>query len=255
MIATQDNWIRAQWPAPAGVHALTTTRLLPGNSRPPFDALNLGLHSGEARGVVEANRALLQRALQLPQPPRWLDQVHGNGVVNMDEQQVGELTGDAAVSRRGDQVLAVLSADCLPVVLCSTDSGQPAIAAAHAGWRGLSAGVLEAAVDAMGVAPEKLLAWFGPAIASPSYEVGEQVRAAFVGHDGYAAEAFVPTRPGHWQCDLYLLARQRLSAAGLTRIHGGNFDTRQDRRFYSWRRASAADTSTGRMATLVWRSP
>lgn len=254
MNTAPDNWIRAQWPAPADVHAVTTTRLLPGNSRPPFDALNLGLRSGEPPSVVEANRQLLQRALQLPQPPHWLDQVHGNIVIDMDQQPVDEPSGDAAVSRRGNQVLAVLSADCLPVVFCSSEARQPAIAAAHAGWRGLSAGVLEATLDAMAVTPENVLAWLGPAIAASSYEVDEPVRAAFVTHDARAAEAFVPSRPGHWHCDLYLLARQRLNAAGVTRIHGGGLDTRQDTRFYSWRRASATHAPTGRMATLIWRS-
>lgn len=252
--AAAPAWITATWPAPAGIHGVATTRLLPGNSHPPFAAFNLGLHSGEQPDVVHANRQLLQRALRLPQEPRWLHQVHGTTVVDMDCERGNEIHGDASVSRRGNQVLAVLSADCLPILLCSDDPDNPAIAAVHAGWRGLAAGVLEAAVRAMDVAPGRLLAWLGPAVARDSYEVDAAVRSVFVAHDMRAADAFTATRPGHWQCDLYELARQRLHASSVTRIHGGGFDTATDPRFYSWRRACAEGGGTGRMATLIWRS-
>ena len=149
---------------------------------------------------------------------------------------------------RGAAVLAILTADCLPVLFCADDGS--AIAAAHAGWRGLAAGVLEATLARLGVPASRVLAWLGPAIGARSYEVGDEVRAAFVAADAQAASAFAATRAGQWHCDLPALARQRLGAAGVTRIHGGGFDTLADARFYSYRR----ETVTGRFASLIWRT-
>jgi YfiH family protein len=249
-----DVLIVPDWPAPANVRAVVTTRRLPGNSQPPFDAFNLGLRSGEDEAVVRSNRDLLRRALSLPEPPHWLRQVHGTGVVEFADRaspdtpaDVEEAEGDAAIARDAGVVLAILTADCLPVLFCADDGSE--VAAAHAGWRGLSAGIIESCLGAMQTQPARLMAWLGPAIGPLSYEVGDQVRATFVAPDASAADAFRPTRPGHWLCDLYTLARQRLHALGVTRLYGGGFDTLADPRFYSYRRDAGA---SGRFASLIW---
>ena len=232
------------WPAPPGVRAAVTTRRMDGHSQAPFDRMNLGARCGDDAVAVAANRAALVEALQLPSPPRWLQQVHGVDVFDADgAATVHDPVADAAISR-GDAVLAVLTADCLPLLFCSDDG--TAIAVAHAGWRGLAAGMLEATLARLG---GRVLAWIGPAIGAASYEVGEEVRAAFVDADAGAAQAFAATRPGHWRCDLEALARRRLAAAGVTQVFGGGFDTFADARFYSYRR----EPRTGRFASLVWR--
>jgi YfiH family protein len=238
------------WPAPSNVHACVTTRAVAGRSCAPFDAFNLGARCGDAGDAVAANREALATLLDLPAPPRWLHQVHGVGV---HEARVAvthdEPDADAACTRDVGVVLAVLTADCLPVLLCSDDGSV--VAVAHAGWRGLAAGVLEATVARMAVLPARVRAWLGPAIGAASYEVGEEVRAAFVAVDEGSAAAFASTRPGHWRCDLPMLARTRLAAAGVVQVHGGGFDTFRDERFYSYRR----ERETGRFATLVWIAP
>jgi YfiH family protein len=239
-----DAWIRPDWAAPDGVEAAVSTRQGPGVSAGPYGRLNLGLRSGDDAAAVLANRASLVTALGLPAEPLWLRQVHGTDVAE-GPAGVDEPVADAAVARGPGQVLAILTADCLPVLFASVD-GQT-IGAAHAGWRGLAAGVLENTVKAMGA--EGIRAWMGPAIGGGSYEVGEEVREAFVAHDPGAAEAFQPTRPGHWLCDLYTLARRRLAAAGVTEVSGGGFDTLTDDRLYSYRRDGA---QSGRFASLVW---
>ena len=237
------------WPAPLRVRALVTTRRLPGNSQPPYDAFNLGLRSGEDEGIVRANRALLERSLALPAPPRWLHQVHGTRSLRLTEEiPAGEPEADAAFTSQSGIVLAILTADCLPILVCADDGSE--IAAIHAGWRGLAAGVIESCITRLLAPREKLLVWLGPAIGPASYEVGDEVRAAFVNTDADAAEAFVPTRPGHWHCNLYTLARRRLEALGIRRIYGGGFDTFVDDRFYSYRRDGAG---SGRFASLIWR--
>jgi YfiH family protein len=235
------------WPAPPPVRTALTTRRMPGRSRPPFDAMNLGARCGDTPDAVAANRGLLIDLLGLPAAPHWLHQVHGTGVFAADGQAARiEPEADAAVTRTRGAVLAILTADCLPVLLCS-DDGR-AIGAVHAGWRGLAAGVIEATLARLCVSADHLMAWLGPAIGPASYEVGNDVRAAFVGRDIHAAEAFAATRPGHWRCDLYALARRRLTAAGITRVYGGALDTCTDTRFYSYRR----DRETGRFASLIW---
>jgi len=247
--AVRASVLPADWPAPPGVHALATLRGPAGASMPPFDRFDFGLRNGDDLDAVRANRELLERGLALPSPPCWLRQVHGTRVV-VDPDPATEPEADAAVSRVPGKVLAILTADCLPVVFASTDGSV--VAAAHAGWRGLAAGVLEATVMAMDVAPDALLAWLGPAAGPDAYEVGAEVRDAFVARDVKAATAFVPTRPGHWRVDLYRLARQRLALAGLSpqAVHGGGLCTISDPgRFFSHRR----DQRTGRMATLAWR--
>lgn len=245
-----DALLVPDWPAPPNVRACVTTRLLEGRSLAPFDRFNLGARCGDAAQAVAANREALATLLDLPASPRWLRQVHGVAVHEAQSTPGGEAEpeADAACTRAAGVVLAVLTADCLPVLFCSDDGGT--IAAAHAGWRGLAAGVLEATLARMAVAPAHVIAWLGPAIGAVSYEVGDEVRAAFVTQDAAAAAHFSANRAGHWWCDLAGLARHRLAAIGVRGIHGGGVDTRTDPRFYSFRR----DPVTGRFASLIWRS-
>ncbi|HET6603636.1 MAG TPA: peptidoglycan editing factor PgeF [Xanthomonadaceae bacterium] len=246
-------FVPADWPAPPGVHAVATRRHGVGVSVAPYDHFNLGLRCGDDAAAVAANRATLVRLLALPASPRWLRQVHGTGVARLedpatDAEEGEEAEADAAVTTRADTVLAVLTADCLPVALAADEGGE--VALAHAGWRGLAAGVIEATVAAMRTPPAHTIAWLGPAAGPQRYEVGEEVRAAFVEHASCARSAFTGTGPGHWSCDLYALARQRLAALGITRVSGGGLCTiGAPDAFYSHRR----DGVTGRMATLVWR--
>lgn len=239
-----DDWIRPDWPAPARVHALSTTRS-GGVGVAPYDSLNLGLHVGDDPAAVEANRARLRRIL--PAEPCWLNQVHGTAVVDV-ASVVGVPDADGAVSRAGGAVCAVMTADCLPLLLC--DRAGTVVGAAHAGWRGLLGGVIEATVAAMRVVPSEILVWLGPAIGPQAFEVGDEVRAAFVAADKRAEAAFLPAgRPGKWLADLYLLARQRLSSLGVAGIYGGSQCTfSEPDRFFSYRRNGV----TGRMASLVW---
>lgn len=238
----------ADWPAPPGVRALTTLRHGLGGSRPPFDSFNLGARCGDDPEAVIANRRQLEAALALPSAPRWLRQVHGVAVAV--EPAGDEPEADAAVTATPGTVLAILTADCLPVVLAAKDGGE--VAAAHAGWRGLCAGVLEATVAAMRTPADRLVAWLGPAAGPQAYEVGVEVFEAFTVRDGRARMAFLPTRPGHWRVDLYTLARQRLLDAGVTHVHGGGLCTISDpSRFFSHRR----DGRSGRIATLAWIAP
>ncbi|HET9031850.1 MAG TPA: peptidoglycan editing factor PgeF [Dokdonella sp.] len=248
-IAQMDPWLIPDWPAPTNVHARVTTRQTPGISAAPHDLCNLGNRCGDDDAAVASNRASLKSLFNLPADPRWLRQVHGIGVMDADASNLAvEPQADAAVSRSAAVVLAVLSADCLPVLFCSSDGRE--VAAAHAGWRGLAAGVLEATLASMQSEPGRILTWLGPSIGPASYEIGEEVRQAFVDHDPASDAAFKATRPGRWQCDLPALARLRLRNSGVAEISGGGFDTRRDRRFYSYRR----DPLSGRFASLIWRS-
>ncbi|WP_371181334.1 peptidoglycan editing factor PgeF [Xanthomonas sacchari] len=255
-----DFALQADWPSPPRVHALTTLRHGAGASLPPFDRFNLGNRSaadGDDPATVQRNRDELAARLALPTPPHWLRQVHGVQVLRFDAPPRGtgidaEPTADAAVTAEPGVVLAILTADCLPVVFAARDGSE--VGAAHAGWQGLAGGVLEATVAALRTAPAQLQAWLGPAAGPQHYEIGLEVREAFLRHDPAAAAAFVATRPGHWLVDLYALARQRLVAAGLApeQIHGGGLCTIADaQRFYSYRR----DRRSGRMATLAWIAP
>jgi len=240
-----SEWISPRWPAPERVRAVSTTRH-GGTSRPPYDTLNLAEHVGDEAVAVAANRDQLRQALQLPAMPAWLQQVHGVQVVNASGV-TAPVAADAAYALEPGVVCAVLTADCLPVLLC--DRGARAVAAAHAGWRGLAAGVIEQAIAAMPVPGGELMAWLGPAISANAYVVGEEVRDTFLSHDPAAVTAFRPAADGRWHADLYLLARQRLQSQGITEVHGGGFCTLEDPlRFYSYRR----DGVTGRMASLIW---
>lgn len=237
------------WPAPPRVNARVTTRRMSGNSRPPYDTFNLGLRSGDEEGTVRANRKRLERVFALPSHPRWLHQVHGNRSLRLTEELIaGEPEADAAFTSQPGIVLAILTADCLPILVCADDGSE--IAAIHAGWRGLAAGVIESCITRLLTPRDRLMVWLGPAIGAVSYEVGEEVRAAFVDADGNAEAAFATTRPGHWRCDLYILARQRLVVLGIANVFGGNFDTYADDRFYSYRRDGAR---SGRFASLIWK--
>lgn len=244
-----------QWPAPPNVHAAFTLRG-GGVSAAPFDALNVAAHVGDDVGAVKENRRLLRAGLRLPAEPLWMEQVHGVRVLDLDVDQThraaataGIPRADAAVTRSAGHVCVVQVADCLPVLFAARDGS--AVAAAHAGWRGLAAGVLEATVATLAVEPARLLAWVGPGIGAAHFEVGEEVRNAFLAHGGNAADAFLGNPRGRWQCDLVALARARLAALGLTASFGGDWCTYADAaRFFSYRR----DGRCGRMAALIWRN-
>lgn len=243
------GWLIPDWPAPAGVRAAVSTRGGPGISTGAWGRFNLGARCGDEPAAVAANRAAVPTALGLSRDPHWLQQVHGVDVADVDQwTDAQEPRADASVTHQAGQPLAILTADCLPVLFCTTD-GQ-AVAAAHAGWRGLQAGVLEAALHSLQAPPAQVMAWLGPCIGRASYEVGDEVRDAFTVTDAGASGGFEATRPGHWLCDLAWLARRRLQAAGVTSLHGGGFDTRTDDRFYSYRRDGA---QSGRFASLIWR--
>ncbi|SFM25265.1 conserved hypothetical protein [Ectothiorhodospira mobilis] len=239
--------IEPRWPAPAGVRAVVTTRS-GGVSRPPFQELNLGLHTGDDPQAVLENRRRLTRALDLPGAPAWLEQVHGTTVAEAAAVTPDATQADAAIARRPGIVCAVLTADCLPVCLC--DRAGEEVAVAHAGWRGLAAGILEAAVAAFTRPAQSLLAWLGPAIGPAAFQVGPEVRRAFVQQDPDMAHAFTPARGDRWLADLHALARARLRACGVEAVHGMTACTHgEPERFFSYRR----DGRTGRMATLIWR--
>jgi YfiH family protein len=236
------DWLAPDWPAPQNVRACITTRS-GGVSTGPFVAFNLGAHVGDSPDDVQANRAYLAAVLQCQ--PTWLNQVHGNRVVAADAEQV--LSADASVSREIGLACCIMSADCLPVLF--TDQAGTCVAAAHAGWRSLAAGVLENTVAAMQVAPQQVIAWLGPAIGPAAFEVGAEVREAFILQHPVTAQAFVPSvNPRRWMADIYQLARLRLASCGVTAVYGGGLCTVTDPRFYSYRR----EPVTGRFASLIW---
>ncbi|WP_375057075.1 purine nucleoside phosphorylase YfiH [Zobellella sp. DQSA1] len=238
------DMILPDWPAPARVCAVQSCRT-GGVSHSPFNSLNLGAHVGDGEHYVRINRERLGAYLNLPTDPVWLEQVHGTRVLTLPAEN-DSLTADAVVTRTPGQVCAVMTADCLPVLFC--DETGTVVGAAHAGWRGLAAGVLEATLDEMRVDPESVLAWMGPAIGPRAFEVGGEVREAFMRHSPLAEDAFVP-HGEQWLADIYHLARLRLAAAGVHHIYGGEHCTYSEpERFFSYRR----DRETGRMATLIW---
>jgi YfiH family protein len=220
-------------------------------SQPPFHSFNLGGHVGDAPADVAANRKQLRKILSLPAEPYWLNQIHGTYVVDLDGEPGGLPEADASITTTPNTVCAVLTADCLPVLFCDQAGSQ--VAAAHAGWRGLAAGVLEAIVASFTAPPEQIIAWMGPAIGPQAFEVGDEVRQAFCEFDPVAAEAFVAipseTNEKKWLADVYQLARRRLAVVGVTAVYGGGrctFTEADD--FFSFRR----DGKAGRMASLVW---
>lgn len=239
----RDHLIIPDWPAPHNVRALQTTRL-GGISRTPYDSLNLGSHVGDAPLDVARNRMLLNTLL--PSEPVWLEQVHGTLVADADSAECLP-QADACISRRRSAVCVVMTADCLPVLLC--DQQGSVVGAVHAGWKGLAAGVIEATVQAMNEPTQNLMAWLGPAISREAFEVGGEVREVLMAADPQAARAFAASQDGKWLADIYALARLRLNALGITKIYGGDYCTyREPDKFFSYRR----DGITGRMGTFVW---
>lgn len=242
MLKQPFDWLIPDWPAPQNVRACITTRS-GGDSLPPFAHFNLGQHVGDSYKQVQANRKYLAEALGCQ--PTWLNQVHGDRVVSADATQV--LTADASMSREVGLACCIMSADCLPVLF--TDQNGSCVAAAHAGWRSLVAGILENTVASMQAAPQQIMAWLGPAIGVDAFEVGAEVRDAFIQQHPQTVAAFAPSRnTGRWMADIYQLARIRLAACGVQAVYGGGLCTVTDPRFYSYRR----DAVTGRFASLIW---
>ncbi|WP_428943856.1 purine nucleoside phosphorylase YfiH [Pantoea sp. FN060301] len=237
--------ITPQWAAPAGVRACSTTRQ-GGFSRTPWDSLNLGTHVGDSPESVQANREHLVALAGMPSSPCWLDQIHGTEVLHLTGETPLSLRADAAYTRQRDVVCAVMTADCLPVLFASLDGKE--VAAAHAGWRGLCAGVLEATLDAFIAPPEEIMVWLGPAIGPAAFEVGPEVREAFLAVDRHDYEAFRLAGEKYF-ADIWQLAQRRLRQKGVRHITGGGLCTfSEPEQFFSYRREPA----TGRMASLIW---
>ncbi|MCH9698710.1 MAG: peptidoglycan editing factor PgeF [Gammaproteobacteria bacterium] len=242
---TPDWWIKANWPAPDGISAGTTLRQ-GGTSQPPYDSMNLATHVGDDAQLVQANRDRLIQQLSLPSSPVWLNQQHTTHVINASKAYDQSPT-DASYTDQSDVVCAVLTADCVPVLLCDQTGQQ--IAAIHAGWRGLLNGIIE---NTIATFPQTtLMAWLGPAISQQSFEVGAEVREQFIQHNQNAEAAFIQGSHGKWHADVYHLAKQRLNTSGVNAVYGGQFCTYSDsERFYSYRR----QFKTGRLASLIWKS-
>jgi len=234
-----------EWPAPAHIKAFTSTRSS-GLSESPYDSLNLGDHVGDEDWKVKQNRDLLTQTARLPEPPRWLSQTHGCMVVDSSQWIIGE-QADGIVSNTLNHVCPILTADCLPILLCNQQGNQ--VAAVHAGWRGLANGIIEQALSTFSCHQSDILVWLGPAIGPEQFEVGQDVVDAFAQHDVLSQQAFRKTDDTHYLADIYHLARQRLNALGVFAIYGGDFCTvTQPDRFFSYRR----DGITGRMASVIW---
>ncbi|MED5534952.1 MAG: peptidoglycan editing factor PgeF [Pseudomonadota bacterium] len=244
--------ITPDWPAPMRVRAASTERK-GGASEGPYTSQNLGLHVGDDAEVVISNRRALMEALGLVTEPLWLEQLHGNIVLDLDTQEMNSdfsrnpPAADGVVTSQSDKPCVIMTADCLPVLFCDTAGTR--IGIAHAGWRGLAAGVLSVAIKRMGIDPQALLVWLGPAISQNAYEVGDEVRQALIDFDRGAGTCFKLNDAGRWQADLYQLARRSLKADGVHAIYGGGFCTHtESERFFSHRR----EAPCGRMATLIW---
>lgn len=259
------NWIKPTWPAPSQVKAFSTVRT-GGVSAKPFDSFNLGNHVGDDPRSVAENRNILSQGLRLPETPRWINQVHGTDIIDLENYPVTSLpnlpNADASISFKPHQVALVLTADCLPILLC--DQKASCIAAIHAGWRGLAAGIIQRAVEKLKCDPSSLMAWLGPAIGPTAFEVGQEVKEAFsLAGDEKAFKALTSTSgktsgktsgqtPGKWLADLYILARLRLAHLGIQNIYGGEYCTfKEEDKFFSYRRANP----TGRQATIIWLEP
>jgi YfiH family protein len=238
-------WLTPDWPAPANVFAATTLRI-GGASSGAYASLNPAMHVGDVVELVEQNRRTIIELLDLPSDPVWLDQVHGNRVVHALKNESLQ-QADASYTEKAGVVCAVMTADCLPLLVCTTDGSR--VAAIHAGWRGLLAGVIGNTLIAM--KKQDFLVWLGPAIGPDCFEVGSEVRKAFLDKSAAFAAAFKPQNNGQWLADIYQLARIDLSMMGIDKVYGGEFCTvTEHERFYSYRR----DKETGRMATLIWRT-
>ncbi|MGL5952669.1 MAG: purine nucleoside phosphorylase YfiH [Providencia rustigianii] len=240
-----NTLIFPEWPQPKNISTCSTTRL-GGVSQPPFDSLNLGDHVEDLPEAVSENRRRLEVLAQLPQQPVWLEQVHGTHVLHLNGEYIENRQADAVYTDKVGQVCAIMTADCLPVLFCSRDGKE--VAAAHAGWRGLCDGVLENTVAQFKSPPHEIMVWLGPAIGPEKFEVGAEVKLAFINQSAELVEAFVPHQD-KYLANLYLLARKKLEAVGITSIYGGTFCTAsEENRFFSYRR----EGKTGRMASLIW---
>lgn len=238
------DFIIPQWPAPDNIHCAITTRD-GGVSLEPFSSFNLATHVNDDTSNVLNNRKLLSQKLKLPSEPVWLNQVHSNVVVNAADNNLN-INADASFSDKANIVSIVMTADCLPVLFTNLEG--TVIAAAHAGWRGLLNGILENTLAKMAVAPEKIIAYLGPAIGPNSFEVGEEVKQQFTAENSQTKSAFIKCKDNKFLADIYQIARLRLYSAGIKNIYGGGLDTMTDPRFYSYRKQSI----TGRMASLIW---
>lgn len=243
---SNSSIILPTWPAPENVKAFTSTRI-GGISDEPYDSLNLGAHVGDDLEKVKQNRRLFAKVTSMPSSLRWLNQVHGIQVAELPSPYMGDLKADAVFSRTKEHVCAVMVADCLPLLMCNKRGNE--VAACHAGWRGLCDGVIEQTIAKFSD-PTELLVWLGPAIGAQKFEVGEEVKDAFLHKHNAAEKAFKSAeKDGKWLADLYLLARQRLAQCGVTQIYGGDYCTYTDEdRFFSYRREGV----TGRMASVIW---
>lgn len=241
-------FIYPNWSAPAHIKALTTTRY-GGVSAAPFDSLNLGDHVNDAPLKVKQNRHILTQRAELPESARWLSQTHGDEIIDSNQWTSGA-QADGIISNTLNHVCPILTADCLPILLCNRQGNT--VAAIHAGWRGLANGIVERAIANFSGNVQDILVWLGPAIGPEQFEVGQDVVDAFIRNDVLAKKCFRQTDDIHYMADIYLLARQRLNALGVSEIYGGQFCTVNDpERFFSYRR----DKATGRMATLIWIAP
>lgn len=241
----QNGFIYPSWNVPDTIRMVITTRQN-GFSKPPYESLNLSMHVGDDSAAVEKNRQYVYDTLQLPSEPFWLEQQHGNKVsVISDPSPI--TTADSAVALSSNKVCAVMVADCLPVFLC--DKNAKGVAVAHCGWRGLATDVLQNTMTALNSAPKDIYAWLGPAIGTNAFQVGDDVRNAFINEDDAYALSFLPDNQGKWMADIYQIARIQLQRLGIERIEGGFYCTYYDKRqFYSYRR----DAVTGRIAALAW---
>ncbi|MDX1304566.1 peptidoglycan editing factor PgeF [Photobacterium sp.] len=238
-------WIIPDWPAPKNVKAVSTIRK-GGCSAAPYDGFNLGLHVGDNAEHVQRNRDFLQQKLELSLAPAWLNQIHSNRVIDLEKPLSAVTDADGSYTQRSGLACAIMTADCLPVLLCDRAGTQ--VAAVHAGWRGLAGGIIDAALAKFSAPSSEIMAWLGPAIGPTAFEVGGEVREQFMAQDPNAEQAFV-AYGDKWLANLYLLATQRLQSYGVTQVYGGEHCTfNEPQRFYSYRR----DPVTGRQASLIW---
>lgn len=239
--------VQPNWNSPPGVQAFCTTRA-GGHSAAPYDSFNLGHHVGDNAERVAQNRNLLSQALDLPAEPCWIKQTHSTSVVTLEQDD--NRTADAAITHTPGIVAVVMTADCLPILICNHSGSE--VAAVHAGWRGLQAGVIQCALDAMQSANDQLMAWIGPGISQACFEVGDEVYAAYINSINDADRYFSAHGPGHWLCDLAGLAQLVFEQQGVSEVTRAPLCSyRDDKRFYSYRR----DATTGRMASLIWINP
>jgi purine-nucleoside/S-methyl-5'-thioadenosine phosphorylase / adenosine deaminase len=240
-----DTLIYPDWPAPENIKAISTTKI-GGFSLSPYDGLNLADHVGDNPATVNKNRAYLNELAGLPESPRWLTQIHETRIINSRNWQAN-VQADAMISNSVNHVCTIMTADCLPILLCSQRGN--AVAAIHAGWRGLAAGIIENTINKLDCSPQDIIAWFGPAIGSSQFEVATDVHQLFTHDYPIAEQAFQQTDSSHYLANIYLLAKQRLNKLGVTAIYGGDYCTvTNDQFFFSYRR----DGITGRMASMIW---